>query len=187
MSGKAPRKDFSTDPKSIKVLVQFAGLAAALMALIQGSPGAATLLGIASVCLSIVFTRVKKAAPVATVPTLSPQPANPKSLYAYSKRTRAVALGMCMVMSVLAGFVIFKHRQVTYPFKENYDKAIADYDKVITLKPHYANGYLYRAFAKKGKGDKRGAIVDFKQASILSESPKDQSKAETILRGLSAK
>jgi hypothetical protein len=42
MSGNAPRKDLSTGPKSTKAMIQFAGLAAALMALIEGSPGAAT-------------------------------------------------------------------------------------------------------------------------------------------------
>lgn len=43
---------------------------------------------------------------------------------------------------------------------KKYDAALADFNKVVELKPEYINGYFNRARAKSGLGDTKGSIED---------------------------
>ena len=49
---------------------------------------------------------------------------------------------------------------MAYYDKGDYDRAIADYDKAIQLKPDYAAAYYCRGLALKGQGKKTEAIAD---------------------------
>jgi tetratricopeptide (TPR) repeat protein len=54
--------------------------------------------------------------------------------------------------------------------KSEWDAAISDYDKAISLKTNYAEAYGHRGFAKHGKGDLKGAMADYNIA--LEMDPK---------------
>ena len=51
--------------------------------------------------------------------------------------------------------------------KGDYDRAIADYDRAIQLKPDYAEAYVNRGWAYNAKGDYDRAIADFDRAIQL--------------------
>jgi len=54
---------------------------------------------------------------------------------------------------------------------QDYDGAIADFDKATEISPDYATPYYNRAFLKIKLQDNRGAIIDFNKAIALD--PKD--------------
>ena len=56
----------------------------------------------------------------------------------------------------------------------NYQKAIDDYDKAITLEPSNALNYLIRAKWKEGSEDYQGALDDYNNFFKLYEGPKEQ-------------
>jgi tetratricopeptide (TPR) repeat protein len=67
-----------------------------------------------------------------------------------------------------------------------WEKAIADFTKIIELNPDYANAYYNRGMAYKNLQDYQSAIADLKEAERLfcsSESPNCQ-KVQEILRQL---
>ena len=64
-----------------------------------------------------------------------------------------------------------------YLFNDDFDKGIADYDQAIKLDPNDAFSYNNRGIARVQKGDRGGAIADFRKALALSpqlQQPKDQ-------------
>ena len=64
--------------------------------------------------------------------------------------------------------VAYLNRGIAYGSKGEHDRAIADFDKVLSLKPKNANAYLNRgvAYAHKGKYDR--AIADYDKALDLN-------------------
>ncbi len=52
--------------------------------------------------------------------------------------------------------------------KGEYDRAIADYDKAIALKPKYADFYNNRGIAYDKKGEYDRAIADYDKAIALN-------------------
>jgi tetratricopeptide (TPR) repeat protein len=52
----------------------------------------------------------------------------------------------------------------------DHEKAIADYDSAIKLKPDYADGYLNRGMAKESTKDYDGAIADYSEVVKLDPS-----------------
>src|ERR1017187_10313806 len=61
----------------------------------------------------------------------------------------------------------YYNRGNAYKNKELFDLAIADYAKVIALKPDFAIPYNSRGFAYEGKGFHDQAITDFTKAIAL--------------------
>jgi Flp pilus assembly protein TadD len=57
------------------------------------------------------------------------------------------------------------------------DKGLADYDQAIKFDPDDALSYNNRGIARVAKGDRAGAIADFRKALTLAphlQQPKDQ-------------
>jgi len=73
--------------------------------------------------------------------------------------------------------VAFNSRGAAYQAKGDLDKAIADYDQAITLKPDYAAAYENRARAFASKGDYTRALADVTKAGELTSNVTVQSKA----------
>jgi serine/threonine protein kinase len=67
--------------------------------------------------------------------------------------------------------VYYNSRGVSYDDKGEYDKAIADYTKAISIDPNYAIAYNNRAVSYKHKGEYDKAIADFTKA--ISIDPND--------------
>jgi Flp pilus assembly protein TadD len=61
----------------------------------------------------------------------------------------------------------YLYRGNIYYYKNNYERAIADYDQSIQLKPDYAEAYYNRGVAYGDKGDYERAIADYDQAIQL--------------------
>ncbi len=59
-------------------------------------------------------------------------------------------------------------------------RAIADFDKAIALRSHFASAYVNRGAAYENKGDKEQAIADFRKA--LKNNPADQKAKEGLKR-----
>ena len=59
-------------------------------------------------------------------------------------------------------------RASALPLQGDNDRAIADYNKAIPLKPDYAGAYNYRGRAYRYKGDTDHAIADYDKAIELS-------------------
>lgn len=114
----------------------------------------------------------------------------PKHLYEYAGAVAAIRLidmadcrqGAAPELSVLvctrliesglekgeALAVIYKNRGFTYSAgKSDFDRAIADYDMAIQIKPDYADAYNERGLAHYSKGNFDRAIVDYDKAIEL--------------------
>ena len=64
--------------------------------------------------------------------------------------------------------------------KDDFEKGLADYDQAIKLDPNDAYSFNNRGIARVGKGDRTGAIADFRKALILNpnmQQTRDQLKA----------
>lgn len=61
----------------------------------------------------------------------------------------------------------FNNRGVVYGDMGNYDRAIADYDQAIRLKPNDADSFINRAITYRKKGDYDRAIADYDEAISL--------------------
>ena len=62
----------------------------------------------------------------------------------------------------------YHNRGVAYQFKGDLDRAIADYNKAIELRPNYARAYESRGSAYASKGVFSNAVADVTKASELS-------------------
>jgi tetratricopeptide (TPR) repeat protein len=60
--------------------------------------------------------------------------------------------------------ITVRNRGLGYAAKNDYDRAIADYDKAIGIDPAYAKAFDSRGFAYYGRRDYDRAIADFDQA-----------------------
>ena len=72
--------------------------------------------------------------------------------------------------------VAYYNRASAYQTKGEADRAIADYDQAITLKPDYAAAYENRARVFAIKGDYTRAVADVTKAGELTSSVMVQSK-----------
>ena len=66
--------------------------------------------------------------------------------------------------------VTFNNRGTAYYLKQNYDRAIADYDQAIAIDPKYPIPYYGRSLARRQRGDTAGADADAAHAKGLDPS-----------------
>jgi len=71
----------------------------------------------------------------------------------------------------------YSHRAAAFQKKGDYDLAIADYNKVIELNPHFAGAYYRRALAYESQGDKDQAIADLRKVLEIDPSNTDAKDA----------
>jgi tetratricopeptide (TPR) repeat protein len=62
----------------------------------------------------------------------------------------------------------FNNRGMSYRFKVQYERAIADYDQAIKLEPRYAKAWNNRGVAYRNMGDVDRAIADYSEAIRLN-------------------
>jgi PQQ-dependent catabolism-associated CXXCW motif protein len=74
----------------------------------------------------------------------------------------------------------FYERGVDYAKKEQYDNAIGDFTKAISLAPDNADAYFQRALASARKEDYSQAFIDFTKAAALD--PAKSAGVQAILR-----
>src|SRR5215469_7095242 len=63
--------------------------------------------------------------------------------------------------------IAFNNRGNAYHDEKDYDRAIADYDQAIKLKPDYAHAFGNRGLAYAHKGDPDSAVRDYDEAIRL--------------------
>ena len=73
--------------------------------------------------------------------------------------------------------VAYYNRASAYQTKGDVDRAIADYNQAVTLKPDYAAAYENRARVFASKGDYTRAVADVTKAGELTSTVTVQSKA----------
>jgi tetratricopeptide (TPR) repeat protein len=64
--------------------------------------------------------------------------------------------------------IAFYNRALAYESKDDYVRAIADYDEAIRLNPNDADALLYRGLDKQRIGDKAGAEADITAAERIN-------------------
>ena len=64
--------------------------------------------------------------------------------------------------------IAFYNRALAYESKDDYVRAIADYDEAIRLNPNDADALLYRGLDKQRIGDKAGAEADIAAAERIN-------------------
>ena len=64
--------------------------------------------------------------------------------------------------------IAFYNRALAYENKEDYARAIADYDEAVRLNPNDADALLYRGLDKQRMGDKAGAEADVAAAKRIN-------------------
>ena len=60
------------------------------------------------------------------------------------------------------------NRGDAYFYKENYDKALTDYNKALAIQPDYSNVYYRRAILYKKTGTYDKARADYDKATSLN-------------------
>ncbi len=80
--------------------------------------------------------------------------------------------------------LLYAHRGLAYLSIENADKALADLDRSIKLRPRLALGYYLRGVAYRLTGDGDRAVEDFRHVIALNNDPDLLRQAETQLREL---
>jgi tetratricopeptide (TPR) repeat protein len=73
--------------------------------------------------------------------------------------------------------VVYYNRASAYQTKGDVDRAVADYDQAITLKPDYAAAYENRARVFASKGDYTRAVADVTKAGELTSNVTVQSRS----------
>jgi len=68
--------------------------------------------------------------------------------------------------------LLYHHRGIAVQATGNVERAIADYDKAIALKPNYGPVYESRARAHAARGDYTNAVADVTRATELTPKPK---------------
>lgn len=63
------------------------------------------------------------------------------------------------------------NRGWAYSKKDDYDRAIEDYDRAIALNPKDASAYYYRGYTYRSKGDYDRSIDDYDRAIALYPEP----------------
>lgn len=64
--------------------------------------------------------------------------------------------------------IAFYNRALAYENKEDYARAIADFDEAVRLNPNDADALLYRGLDKQRMGDKAGAEADVAAAKRIN-------------------
>jgi tetratricopeptide (TPR) repeat protein len=64
--------------------------------------------------------------------------------------------------------IAFYNRALAYENKEDYARAIADYDEAIRLNPNDADALLYRGLDKQRMGDRTGGEADVAAAKRIN-------------------
>ena len=64
--------------------------------------------------------------------------------------------------------IAFYNRALAYESKDDYVRAIADYDEALRLNPNDADALLYRGLDKQRIGDKAGAEADIAAAERIN-------------------
>jgi tetratricopeptide (TPR) repeat protein len=64
--------------------------------------------------------------------------------------------------------IAFYNRALAYENKEDYGRAIADYDEALRLDPNDADALLYRGLDKQRLGDKAGGEADIAAAKRIN-------------------
>ena len=64
--------------------------------------------------------------------------------------------------------IAFYNRALAYESKDDYVRAIADYDEALRLNPNDADALLYRGLDKQRIGDKAGAEADITAAERIN-------------------
>jgi tetratricopeptide (TPR) repeat protein len=75
-------------------------------------------------------------------------------------------------------------RGVAYQFKGDVDRAIADYNKAIELRPGYARAYESRGSAYASKGVYTNAVADVTKASELAARKTSDDRPSTSRRAM---
>jgi tetratricopeptide (TPR) repeat protein len=75
-------------------------------------------------------------------------------------------------------------RGVAYQFKGDVDRAIADYNKAIELRPGYARAYESRGSAYASKGVYTNAVADVTKASELAARKTNDDRPSTSRRAM---
>jgi tetratricopeptide (TPR) repeat protein len=70
-------------------------------------------------------------------------------------------------VSALTQDAVYNYRGISFYYKKDYGRAIADYTQTIKLKPEFADAYANRGLAYYHKKDYDRAILDFNQAIKL--------------------
>jgi lipoprotein NlpI len=84
-----------------------------------------------------------------------------------------VSIGACTALLQSGGLSdtaranALQNRGIAYRVKGDYDRAIADHDQAITLRPGFAAAFNSRGFAYQLKGDFERAIADYNAATNL--------------------
>jgi tetratricopeptide (TPR) repeat protein len=63
--------------------------------------------------------------------------------------------------------IAYNNRAIAYFGKQDYARAVADYDQAVRLNPDYAFAYYNRGNAYQAKGDNDRAILDYDKALAL--------------------
>jgi len=105
--------------------------------------------------------------------TVSAQAANPDVTGCESERVPSQQIEYCtrVIQSGLYSGVdaawVYRNRASAHLIEQNYDQAIADYDKAIRLKPDYPGALVDRGQAYAGKRQYDRAVADYDAAIRL--------------------
>jgi tetratricopeptide (TPR) repeat protein len=85
-------------------------------------------------------------------------------LQTQNKTAEAIAIYQDVIRRDVQNEGAFFNLGLLYLEKNDLDKAAIHFDLVVQQSPTYFKAYFYRGYIKEKKGDKTGALADFKQA-----------------------